>query len=584
METQRKYSDKFIYLRLLGYIKPYWKIFSLGILGMVIFAGTEAAIPALLKPILDGTFVDRDPNFLTLAPAGLVTLFAVRSLATLASSSAFTSISTRLMYVIRDEMFSKLLYLPSSYFQKNITGNIVSKFTYDVSQITNAGIEVLTVLIKDTLIIIGLIGYLLWLDWKLSILTLAIIPTAAVIAQLLGKRQKRLSREVQGLFGDVTQIVDESIKGEKVVKIFNGQIDEHQRFEATANKVRLQQFKLSMSGVYGVPIVEFIGAIIIGLVIYLGASRTGSDFTVGSFVAFFAGIGLLFSPVKRLTKIMHPLQMGLAAAHSVFTFIDNEKEPDDGSEKIQTDDGITIEYKDVYFRYSGSNEDAIGPINFTIKTGQTVAFVGSSGSGKSSLISLLPRLNNPTAGVIKINGINILNISLFDLRQLIGIVSQDVVLFNTSVAENISYGKETLMKDVELASKQAFAHEFISGLPKGYMTPLGENGARLSGGQRQRIAIARALYADPKILILDEATSALDTDSESSIQQALAHAKEGRANLVIAHRLSTIKDADIIHVLENGLIVESGSHNNLLAKNGRYANLYEKQSSKKSNL
>jgi len=460
----------------------------------------------------------------------------------------------------------------------------VSKFTYDVSQITNAGIEVLTVLIKDTLIIIGLIGYLLWLDWKLSILTLAIIPTAAVIAQLLGKRQKRLSREVQGLFGDVTQIVDESIKGEKVVKIFNGQTDEHQRFEATANKVRLQQFKLSMSGIYGVPIVEFIGAIIIGLVIYLGASRTGSDFTVGSFVAFFAGIGLLFSPVKRLTKIMHPLQMGLAAAHSVFTFIDNEKEPDDGSEKIQTDDGITIEYKDVYFRYSGSNEDAIGPINFTIKTGQTVAFVGSSGSGKSSLISLLPRLNNPTAGVIKINGINILNISLFDLRQLIGIVSQDVVLFNTSVAENISYGKETLMKDVELASKQAFAHEFISGLPKGYMTPLGENGARLSGGQRQRIAIARALYADPKILILDEATSALDTDSESSIQQALAHAKEGRANLVIAHRLSTIKDADIIHVLENGLIVESGSHNNLLAKNGRYANLYEKQSSKKSNL
>ena len=578
MSLNAKHSDKEIYFRLLTYVKPHWRVFSAGILGMILFAATEAAVPAILKPILDGTFVEKDPVYLVWAPVGLIALFAIRAIATFISSSSFAAVSTRLMYKIRDDMFTRLLHLPSSYFQQNITGNIVSKFTYDVTQISSAGVEVLTVLVKDTLIVIGLLGYLLWLDWQLSLLTLIMIPSAALVAKYLGRRQKRLSREVQELFGDITHIVDESVKGERVVKIFNGQEDEHKRFDLAANKIRLQQFKLNLSGAIGVPIVELIGAFVLALVIYLGASRTGTDFTVGSFVAFFAALGLLFSPIKRITRVMHPLQMGLAAANSVFTLIDEKNESDQGSADKPNSEKVSIAFNNVCFKYPTSEVNAVGPVSFKVNTGQTIALVGSSGSGKSSLISLVPRLNNPSDGTISINGINTHDLKLKDLRQLIGIVSQDVVLFNATVAENIAYGEDLDFARVKEVAKAAYATDFIEGLPLGYDTILGENGTRLSGGQRQRIAIARALYADPKILILDEATSALDTDSEASIQEALDHAKEGRANIVIAHRLSTIKDADVIHVLENGLIVESGSHEELLSTNARYAELYKKQS------
>ena len=580
MSLNAKHSDKDIYFRLLTYVKPHWRIFSAGILGMILFAATEAAVPAILKPILDGTFVEKDPVYLVWAPVGLIALFAIRAIATFISSSSFAAVSTRLMYKIRDDMFTRLLHLPSSYFQQNITGNIVSKFTYDVTQISSAGVEVLTVLVKDTLIVIGLLGYLLWLDWQLSLLTLVMIPSAALVAKYLGRRQKRLSREVQELFGDITHIVDESVKGERVVKIFNGQEDERKRFDVAANKIRLKQFKLNLSGAIGVPIVELIGALVLALVIYIGASRTGTDFTVGSFVAFFAALGLLLSPIKRITRVMHPLQMGLAAANSVFTLIDEENESDHGSKNIPDSDKVSVTFSNVCFKYPSSEENAVGPVSFEVHTGQTIALVGSSGSGKSSLISLVPRLNNPSQGHIFINGLDTHDLKLKDLRQLIGIVSQDVVLFNATVAENIAYGEDLDLNRVKDAAKAAYATDFINSLPLGYDTILGENGTRLSGGQRQRIAIARALYADPKILILDEATSALDTDSESSIQEALDHAKEGRANIVIAHRLSTIRDADVIHVLENGLIVESGSHEELLSTNGRYIELYRKQTTK----
>ena len=577
MSLNAKHSDKEIYFRLLTYVKPHWRIFSAGILGMILFAATEAAVPAILKPILDGTFVKKDPVYLVWAPVGLIALFAIRAIATLISSASFTAVSTRLMYEMRDDMFKKLLKLPSSYFKQNITGNLVSKFTYDVTQVSDAGIDVLMVIIKDTLIVIGLVGYLLWLDWQLSLLTLIMIPSAALVAKHLGKRQKKLSREVQNLFGDLTHVVDESIRGENVVKIFNGQENEHSRFDTTANKIRLNQFKLNISGAIGVPIVELIGALILALVIYIGTSRTGSDFTVGSFVAFFAALGLLFSPIKRITKVMHPLQMGLAAANSIFTLLDERSEPDNGKKSTPISGDIEIKFDAVTFFYSNSDNRAVGPVQFIVKTGKTVALVGPSGSGKSTLISLLPRLNNPTEGKIFINGIDIESMPLKHLRSLISIVSQDTVLFNATVSENIAYGEEIIDSKVKSAAIKAFADDFIKSLPDGYATMLGENGARLSGGQRQRIAIARAIYNNPKILILDEATSALDTDSESCIQKAFESEKHEHANIVIAHRLSTIRNADTIHVFENGTIVESGTHESLIARNGRYTRIWNQQ-------
>ena len=577
MSLNAKHSDKEIYFRLMTYVKPHWRIFSAGILGMILFAATEAAVPAILKPILDGTFVKKDPVYLVWAPVGLIALFAIRAIATLISSASFTAVSTRLMYEMRDDMFKKLLKLPSSYFKQNITGNLVSKFTYDVTQVSDAGIDVLMVIIKDTLIVIGLVGYLLWLDWQLSLLTLIMIPSAALVAKHLGKRQKKLSREVQNLFGDLTHVVDESIRGENVVKIFNGQENEHSRFDTTANKIRLNQFKLNISGAIGVPIVELIGALILALVIYIGTSRTGSDFTVGSFVAFFAALGLLFSPIKRITKVMHPLQMGLAAANSIFTLLDERSEPDNGQKSTPISGDIEIKFDAVTFFYSNSDNRAVGPVQFIVKTGKTVALVGPSGSGKSTLISLLPRLNNPTEGKIFINGIDIESMPLQHLRSLISIVSQDTVLFNATVSENIAYGGEIIDSKVKSAAIKAFADDFIKSLPDGYATMLGENGARLSGGQRQRIAIARAIYNNPKILILDEATSALDTDSESCIQKAFESEKHEHANIVIAHRLSTIRNADTIHVFENGTIVESGTHESLIARNGRYTRLWNQQ-------
>ena len=577
MSLNAKHSDKEIYFRLLTYVKPHWRIFSAGILGMILFAATEAAVPAILKPILDGTFVKKDPVYLVWAPVGLIALFAIRAFATLISSASFTAVSTRLMYEMRDDMFKKLLKLPSSYFKQNITGNLVSKFTYDVTQVSDAGIDVLMVIIKDTLIVIGLVGYLLWLDWQLSLLTLIMIPSAALVAKHLGKRQKKLSREVQNLFGDLTHVVDESIRGENVVKIFNGQENEHSRFDTTANKIRLNQFKLNISGALGVPIVELIGALILALVIYIGTSRTGSDFTVGSFVAFFAALGLLFSPIKRITKVMHPLQMGLAAANSIFTLLDERSEPDNGKKSTPISGDIEIKFDAVTFFYSNSDNRAVGPVQFIVKTGKTVALVGPSGSGKSTLISLLPRLNNPTEGKIFINGIDIESMPLKHLRSLISIVSQDTVLFNATVSENIAYGGEIIDSKVKSAAIKAFADDFIKSLPDGYATMLGENGAQLSGGQRQRIAIARAIYNNPKILILDEATSALDTDSESCIQKAFESEKHEHANIVIAHRLSTIRHADTIHVFENGTIVESGTHESLIARNGRYTRLWNQQ-------
>jgi len=575
--SSEKPSSKQIYFRLLRYIRPHWKIFSVGIFGMVILAATEAGIPALLKPVLDGTFVERDPVWLTWAPLSLIILFLVRGLAQIASSAAFASISTRLMHRLREEMFKRLLHLPTSFYDREVAGNIVSKFTYDVSQISHAGVELLNALVKDSLIVIALLAYVFWLDWQLSLFTLILVPTVALVAKVISKRQRKLSRGLQESFGDMTHIVDETNRGHKVIKIFGGHDYEAERFERSAKQVRHRQFKLHLSSKIGVPIVELTGAFIMATVIYIATARAEADqLSVGEFVSFFAALGLLFSPIKRLTRLTHPLQMGLAAAESVFGLIDQLPERDQGTRPLaQGERGIRFE--NVSFAYANGETNALGPIDLQIEPHSMVALVGPSGSGKTTLASLLPRLYETSGGRILIDGQDIRELSLGELRGQIALVSQEVVLFNDSVAANIAYGTDADMSRIRSAAQGANALEFIEALPEGFDTNIGENGVRLSGGQRQRLAIARALLADTPILILDEATSALDSESERLVQDALRKLEAGRTTLVIAHRLSTVKHADRIVVMKDGRIVESGNHSSLLQQGGLYRQLYDTQ-------
>lgn len=570
-------SSRETLLRLLAYFKPHWRIFSLGVVGMVLLAAAEAGIPALLKPVLDGTFVDRDPFWLQWAPAALLALFIVRGIAQVLSSAAFAAISTRLMHTLREEMFNSMLRLPSAFYEQTISGNLISKFSYDVSQISHAGVELFNTLIKDTLTVIALLAYVFWLDWELSLFTFILIPTVALVAKYIGRRQRWLSRDLQDSFGDMTHILEESVRGHKVVKVYGGQDYEHNRFQRIAKRLRHQQFKLHVSSTIGVPIVEFAGALVMAAIIYIGTARaTENQLSVGDFVSFFAALGLLFSPIKRLTKLTHPLQRGLAAAETVFALIDEPPEKDSGDKSLNQCQG-SLTFDNVVFRYPGAEKDAIGPINLSITPASFTALVGASGSGKTSFVNLIPRLYDLTGGRILIDNLDQQTLRLASLRQHIAIVSQDVVLFNDTISANIAYGTQASKEAIQQAAIDAGALEFIEQLPAGFSTEIGENGVKLSGGQRQRLAIARALVTDARILILDEATSALDTESEKRVQAGLERLRKGRTTLVIAHRLSTVEKADRILVFDQGRIVEDGSHAELMAQHGAYHQLNRAQ-------
>lgn len=573
-----EHSSRYLYTRLLQEVRPYWRIFALGLLFMAVLAATEVGIPALLKPVLDGTFVEKQVDYLTWAPLALVGLFLIRGLASLVQQIAFAHISTHVVNNLRNAMFARLLRMPTHYYATHPTGNMVSKITYDVFQVMQASTEVLTVVVKDSLAVVGLIGYIFWLDWQLACLIFIMVPVIVGIATWVGKRLRRLSRQLQTAQGDTTHILEEALRGHKAVKIFAGEQYEQQRFAALSNWVRRSWAKFLIASSLSVPFVELVGAIMMAAIMYLGTvSAAEQQLSVGGFVAFFTALGLLFSPIKRIAKVNEPLQRGLAAAETIFALLDEPMEQDQGQATWSKPVGC-IKMQGVGFSYPEADDLALYDIQLDIAAGTTVALVGSSGSGKSTLVNLIPRLYNVTRGVISIDGIDIQSLPLAVLREQIALVSQETVLFNADIASNIAYGMDPVPDQMAIisAAKAAYADGFIQQLPSGYQTMVGENGVRLSGGQRQRIAIARAILKDAPILILDEATSALDNASERAVKKALETLRRGRTTLVIAHRLSTVEDADHIIVMEQGRIVETGTHTNLLSRpKSRYAQLHQ---------
>jgi subfamily B ATP-binding cassette protein MsbA len=572
-------NNKDLYLRLLGYVRPYTRIFALSLAGTTVVAITEPLVAALIKPLLDGSFVEKDPYSIRVMPLLLVTVFIVRGIADFVGSVAMNWIAHRVVMDLRDGLFARLLTLPTRHFDDHSAGTLLSRLTYDVTQVMTASTQALVTLVRDGLAVVGLLAWMLYLNWQLSLLAFLIAPGIGLIMRVISQRLRRLSRELQELMGEMTRVIDEVLQGHKVIKIFGGQDYERNRFNRVNNRVRQFNLKLVAASEGSGPLVQLLAIIALGSMIYLASLQSAADqITVGGFVSLFGAMAMLLAPIKRLTKVNEQLQRGLAAAESIFALLDEPPEPDRGTRAIGRAVG-RVSFRAVSHRYRAEGAEVVRRLSLEVHPGETIALVGPSGSGKTTLMSLLPRFYEPDSGDILLDGAPIRELRLAELRANIAYVSQDIVLFNDTVAANIAYGAGFRADEADLvrAAERAHAMEFIRELPQGLHTLIGENGARLSGGQRQRVAIARALLKNAPILILDEATSALDTQSERKVQQALDALREGRTAFVIAHRLSTIETADRIVVLDKGSIAEIGTHAELLARGGLYASLYQMQ-------
>ncbi|MEI7613163.1 MAG: lipid A export permease/ATP-binding protein MsbA [Betaproteobacteria bacterium] len=572
-------SSRKLYFRLLTYVRPYWRVLVAGLVATSLAAATEPLFPALLKPLLDNGF-SKDSSQSPLLVAGtIIGIFFLRGVLGFFASYAMSWVQNRVITDIRQELFSRMMRLPAGFFDRNPSSTLISKVTYDVTNIASASTSVGTVLIRDSLTLVGLLGWLFYLNWQLTTITMLVAPVIALFTRVFGKRLRAMSRASQHGMALMTETLQEGIACQKVIKVFGGEAQEENRFAHVNNALRGYGMRQSIAAAATTPAVHLIASFAVAIVVYIAMMQSqAGESTVGSFVSFITAMLMLLAPLKHIASVNAPLQNGLAAAESIFRTLDEAPEEDRGNISL-TRIGGRINLENLHLRYPGAERDALDGITLDIEPGQTVALVGTSGGGKTTLANVIPRFYNPTSGRILIDGHDAQDVTLSSLRAQIAIVSQDVVLFNDTVAANIAYGfsRDASRQAIEAAASAAHALDFIRALPEGFDTVIGENGSRLSGGQRQRIAIARALLKDTPILILDEATSALDNESERQVQEALETLMQGRTTLVIAHRLSTIERADRIVVLQHGKIVETGTHRELLAHDRVYAQLYKLQ-------
>ncbi len=573
-------SNRAIYFRLLSYVHPYRKVFALAILGMALTALTEPLFPALMKPLLDKGFVPGNRSDLYLIPLALIAIFVVRGCLTYFTSYAMAWVTNRLIMDLRRQMFDRLLSLPTRFYDDQSSGVLISRVTYGVTDFTSAATTVLTALVRDTLTVTGLLCYMLYFDWKLTLIALSVGPLIVGVVRKFGKRLRAATRRGYDAMAQISHILEETIGAHKVVKVFGGQRYEAQRFEEVGNEFRVAAMRESMAASATVPLTQVASATALAVIIYVALLNSSqNNVTVGGFVSFMTAMLMLLAPVKRLTEVNAPLQRGLTSAENIFALLDQIPEEDRGTQVLPKGRNHEIVFDRVGFSYEGAARSALQSVSLTLPAGKTVALVGPSGSGKTTLATLLPRFYNVAQGRVLIDGHDTQTLTLESLRAAIALVSQDVVLFNDTVAANIAYGSAAGATELEIitAARAANAWDFIRQMPQGLQTVVGENGVKLSGGQRQRLAIARAFLKNAPILILDEATSALDTESERQIQSALESLMQGRTTLVIAHRLSTVEHADRILVLDKGQIIEEGRHAELLAMGGLYSHLYRLQ-------
>ena len=566
------------YVRLLAYARPHWAMFLVGVVGMVLYAAVDTGFAVLVKKFLDGAFVEKDPRMLVYVPAGIIVLFLVRGVGDYLSVYAPGWVGRQVIKAIRRDVFAHYLQLPVSYFDRNGVAQLLSRLTYNIELVAEAATNAVTFIIRDTLTIIGLIGYLIYLNWKLTLFALAVAPLIIGLIRVTSQLFRRYSTRIQASMGDVTRVAKESLESQRMIKVFNAESRQAEVFESVNERNRASFMKLITVKAVSNPVVQMIAAAGLAAVLYMAIRDVlAHGLTIGEFTSFLTALLLVTAPLRRLVSIVGPLQQGIAAGESVFEVLDAAAEDRGGDVPLGRARG-EVEFRDVSFTYDADKGQVLAGVSFRVAPGETVAIVGRSGSGKSTLVSLLPRFHDPDGGQVLLDGIDIRNYRLADLRRQQALVSQDVMLMDDSIRNNIAFSAPPAdAAAVERAARAAHVLEFAAELPQGLDTTIGERGALLSGGQRQRVAIARAILKDAPILILDEATSALDAESEHLVQTALAGLLEGRTTLVIAHRLSTIERADRILVMEGGRIVESGTHAELLAAGGTYSALHRMQ-------